>query len=149
MRTFITGTDTDVGKTIACAWLMLHTKARYWKPVQAGLDETDEATIRALTGAGDERFIATTYNLPEPLSPHEAAKRAGVRIIPDICWCSITEPVFPRDAKVLITNSGKYSHYAQGLTGCGVRFGSLSDCARAARTGRAAKQLPDWLSQRT
>ncbi len=80
MRYFITGTDTDVGKTIVCAWLMLHTKARYWKPVQAGLKETDEATIRALTGAGDERFIATAHALPEPLSPHEAAKRAGVKI---------------------------------------------------------------------
>ena len=80
MRYFITGTDTDVGKTIACAWVMLHTQVRYWKPVQAGLDETDESTIRALTGAGDERFIATTYNLPEPLSPHEAARRAGVKI---------------------------------------------------------------------
>lgn len=80
MRYFITGTDTDVGKSVACAWAMLHTPARYWKPVQAGLDETDEAAIRALTGAGDERFIATTYALPEPLSPHEAAKRAGVRI---------------------------------------------------------------------
>ena len=80
MRHFITGTDTDVGKSVACAWAMLHTPARYWKPVQAGLDETDEATIRALTGAGDERFIATTYSLPEPLSPHEAAKRAGVQI---------------------------------------------------------------------
>ena len=80
MRYFITGTDTDVGKTVACAWFMLHTPARYWKPVQAGLDETDESTIRALTGAGDERFVATSYTLPEPLSPHEAAKRAGVTI---------------------------------------------------------------------
>ncbi len=80
MRFFLTGTDTDVGKTIACAWVMLHTPVRYWKPVQAGLDETDEATIRALTGAGDERIVPTTYSLPEPLSPHEAAKRAGVQI---------------------------------------------------------------------
>ena len=64
MRYFITGTDTDVGKTVACAWAMLHTRARYWKPVQAGLEETDEATIRALTEAGDERFIATTYSCP-------------------------------------------------------------------------------------
>ena len=38
---FITGTDTDVGKTVACAWAILHTGARYWKPVQAGLAETD------------------------------------------------------------------------------------------------------------
>ncbi|MGB3407582.1 MAG: aconitase family protein [Jannaschia sp.] len=73
-------------------------------------------------------------------------KRAGVRIIPDLCWCSITEPVFPRAAKVLMTNSGKYSHYATGLTGRGVRFGSLADCARAACGGQAQAGLPDWLS---
>jgi len=80
MRVFITGTDTDVGKTVACAWVMVHTTASYWKPVQAGLDQTDEDTIRALTGADEKRFIKTAYALPEPLSPHEAARRAGVRI---------------------------------------------------------------------
>lgn len=80
MRLFVTGTDTDVGKTVAAAWVMLHTGARYWKPVQAGLDETDEAVIRTLTGAGDERIIPSTYALPEPLSPHEAARRAGIDI---------------------------------------------------------------------
>lgn len=80
MRCFITGSDTDVGKTLACAWVMLHSPARYWKPVQAGLEETDEGTIRALTGAGDDRIVPTTYSLPDPLSPHEAARRAGVRI---------------------------------------------------------------------
>lgn len=85
MRFFLTGTDTDVGKTIACAWFMLHAPVRYWKPVQAGLDETDEATIRALTGAGDERIVPTSYSLPEPLSPHEAARRAGVRIGVENC----------------------------------------------------------------
>ncbi len=80
MRFFVTGTDTDVGKTIACAWLMLHTGARYWKPVQAGLDETDEAAIRRLTGTDEETIIPSTYALPEPLSPHEAARRAGIEI---------------------------------------------------------------------
>ncbi len=80
MRCFITGTDTDVGKTVACAWAMMHTSARYWKPVQAGLDQTDVNTIRALTGAGEDRFIETVYALREPLSPHEAARREGVRI---------------------------------------------------------------------
>ena len=80
MRCFITGSDTDVGKTLACAWIMLHAPVRYWKPVQTGLEDTDEATLRALTGAGDERFVPTTYALPDPLSPHEAARRAGVEI---------------------------------------------------------------------
>jgi predicted aconitase len=73
-------------------------------------------------------------------------KEAGVQVIPDLCWCSITEPVLPPNAKTLMTNSGKYAHYAKGLTGRDVRFGSMADCARAARTGLASDQLPTWLS---
>lgn len=71
---------------------------------------------------------------------------AGVKVIPDLCWCSITEPVFPAEASVVMTNSGKYAHYGKGLTGRNMRFGSLEDCARAAVTGRARPGLPAWLS---
>ncbi|MEH6834135.1 aconitase family protein [Falsihalocynthiibacter arcticus] len=71
---------------------------------------------------------------------------AGVQVVPDICWCSISEPVFPPSAKTLMTNSGKYAHYAPGLCGREVRFGSLADCARAACTGQAPNTLPDWLT---
>ena len=72
-------------------------------------------------------------------------KAAGVQVFPDICWCSISEPVFPPKAEVLMTNSGKYAHYATGLTGRTVRFGSLPDCANAALTGRARRDCPEWL----
>ncbi|MGY3670967.1 cis-3-hydroxy-L-proline dehydratase (plasmid) [Marinovum sp. KMM 9989] len=71
---------------------------------------------------------------------------AGVSIYPDLCWCSITEPLFPPSASVLMTNSGKYSHYAKGLTGRDVRFGSLEDCAKVALSGVAQEGLPAWLS---
>lgn len=73
-------------------------------------------------------------------------KGAGVTVIPDLCWCSITEPVFPAEASVVMTNSGKYAHYGKGLTGRNMRFGSLEDCARAAMTGRAIPGLPSWLT---
>ena len=75
----------------------------------------------------------------------ERLQRAGVQVVPDICWCSITEPIFPISTAVSITNSGKYAHYGKGLTGRDVRFGSLKDCARAAVTGRASAGLPWWL----
>ncbi|MGB7243425.1 MAG: aconitase family protein [Sulfitobacter sp.] len=77
----------------------------------------------------------------------EQLEEAGVQVIPDICWCSITEPMFPPKAKVLMTNSGKYAHYATGLTGRAVRFGSLQDCADASLTGHARIGLPRWLEQ--
>lgn len=70
---------------------------------------------------------------------------AGVHVIQDLCWCSISEPVFPPEARVLMTNSGKYAHYGPGLSGREVRFGSLADCAAAARSGRVPKAVPGWL----
>ncbi len=72
---------------------------------------------------------------------------AGIEVISDICWCSISEPVFPPKAQTLMTNSGKYAHYAPGLSGRQVRFGSLRDCAKAAETGFADIGNPDWLSK--
>lgn len=72
----------------------------------------------------------------------EAAK---IRLIPDLCWCSISEPVFPPDARVLMTNSGKYAHYAPGLSSRDIRFGSLAQCAVAAQSGMAPLAPPDWM----
>ena len=70
---------------------------------------------------------------------------AGVQVLPDLCWCSISEPVFPPGTRALMTNSGKYAHYGPGLSGRAVRFGGLAACAAAAVTGHAPKSLPDWL----
>lgn len=78
---FVTGTDTDVGKTVVAAWLVARLGASYWKPVQAGTDpETDSDTVRRLAGVGQERILPEAYVLPDPLAPHEAARRAGLAI---------------------------------------------------------------------
>ncbi|MBC8012632.1 MAG: dethiobiotin synthase [Methyloceanibacter sp.] len=78
---FVTGTDTDVGKTVVSAWLVARLEACYWKPVQAGNHpETDSAIVRRLTGAPSGRILPEAYVLPEPIAPHEAARRAGVAI---------------------------------------------------------------------
>jgi predicted aconitase/predicted aconitase with swiveling domain len=69
----------------------------------------------------------------------------GAQVFPDVCWCSITEPLMPLQARSLMTNSGKYAHYAPGLSGRTVRFGSLADCVDTARTGFAPSSPPSWL----
>ena len=69
----------------------------------------------------------------------------GVNLITDTCWCMLDEPVVPVAARVIMTNSGKYAHYAPGLTGRQVHFGSLADCADTACTGQAPPALPAWL----
>jgi dethiobiotin synthase len=77
---FITGTNTDIGKTVASAWLMLHLGADYYKPAQAGLEETDRQTVQDITDLPADRFHPCTYELTQPLSPHESAKRDGITI---------------------------------------------------------------------
>ncbi|WP_062226969.1 cis-3-hydroxy-L-proline dehydratase [Aureimonas frigidaquae] len=70
---------------------------------------------------------------------------AGIDLITDLCWCSITRPVFPVGAKTVLTTSGKYAHYGPGLSGCTVRLGTLDDCVEALTTGHAPPRLPPWL----
>ncbi len=79
---FVTGTDTDVGKTLVSAWLLSHLDAAYWKPVQAGTEPaTDSATVERMAAPlPPGRILPEAYVLPEPIAPHEAARRAGITL---------------------------------------------------------------------
>jgi len=80
-RFFITGTDTGVGKTVASATLCAALDAIYWKPVQTGTREgSDRATVVRIAGIGRTRTRPETYRFAQPVSPHLAARLAGVRI---------------------------------------------------------------------
>jgi dethiobiotin synthetase len=77
----VTGTDTDIGKTVVAAGLVAALDADYWKPVQAGLDgETDRETVMRLARLPAERAHAEAYRLTAPASPHRAAEIDGVEI---------------------------------------------------------------------
>lgn len=81
MNLFITGTDTDAGKTTVSAWICSHIsrikKARYWKPIQTG-DDSDASIVRAF--APHTEIIPEAYRLKAPLSAFDAAKKEGVEI---------------------------------------------------------------------
>lgn len=77
----VTGTDTDVGKTVLAAALIGALDGCYWKPVQAGLaGETDAETVRRLALVSADRIIPEVYRLTMPASPHLAAERDGIEI---------------------------------------------------------------------
>lgn len=84
-RFFLTGTDTNVGKTVVSALLTLGLGAAYWKPIQSGLEPiTDTEFIRLVTELDDSHFIAERFRLTQPLSPHAAAALDRVEIaLPD------------------------------------------------------------------
>ncbi len=76
---FVTGTDTDVGKTLVSAWLLTQLDGSYWKPIQAGtVPTTDSATVQSLAELPVSRVLPEAYLLPEPMAPHEAARRANI-----------------------------------------------------------------------
>lgn len=80
-RFFITGTGTGVGKTVASALLCAALDAYYWKPIQTGTREgSDTKTVLRLAGIPRERAFAEAYAFAPPVSPHLAARLAGVRI---------------------------------------------------------------------
>jgi dethiobiotin synthetase len=80
-RIVVTGTDTDVGKTVFAAGLTRLLEGIYWKPVQAGLEgETDTETVRRLSGLDQSHFLPETWRLKLAASPHLAAEREGIDI---------------------------------------------------------------------
>ena len=83
-RFVVSGTDTGIGKTVFSAALSAAIGARYWKPVQSGLEDgSDSAAVAALSGLAPERILPEVYRLTAPLSPHRAAELDGVSIDPD------------------------------------------------------------------
>jgi len=79
MRFVVSGTDTDIGKTVFCAGLSAMLGARYWKPVQAGFP-TDSQTVAALAGV---EILPEAYRLKLAASPHQAAAEEGITIDPN------------------------------------------------------------------
>lgn len=80
MRIVVTGTDTDIGKTVFASGLAGALGATYWKPVQSGLDGgSDAERVAALAGA---TVLPEAYRLETPCSPHLAAEIDGVAIDP-------------------------------------------------------------------
>jgi dethiobiotin synthetase len=78
---FVSGTDTEIGKTVVSSMLTIGLSAGYWKPVQSGRDpHSDTEFVQQATGLPDSHFYSETYSLAEPMSPHAAADIDGVSI---------------------------------------------------------------------
>jgi dethiobiotin synthetase len=71
---FITGTGTDVGKTLVSAIVTEALGADYWKPVQAGFsDGTDSLFVEKMISNNQTKIHPELYKLKMPASPHLAA----------------------------------------------------------------------------
>jgi dethiobiotin synthetase len=78
---FISGIDTNIGKTIVSSILTEALQADYWKPIQAGdLENSDTDKVRSLVSNQKSRFHSNSYALKTAASPHYAAKMDEIRI---------------------------------------------------------------------
>lgn len=78
---FVTGTDTNIGKTLLSALLVAGLDAIYWKPIQTGAAEgTDRQTVIKLAEIPEAQTIPESYCFDPSVSPHLAAEASGVRI---------------------------------------------------------------------
>jgi len=78
---FVTGTDTGIGKTVLSALLVAALDGIYWKPVQTGaIEGTDRNAVGVWAACPEEKLLQERYKFDPPVSPHLAAREAGVRI---------------------------------------------------------------------
>ncbi|MGH9356590.1 MAG: dethiobiotin synthase, partial [Terriglobia bacterium] len=100
---FITGTDTNVGKTMVSALLTAALDAIYWKPIQTGTsDGTDRESVCRWAEVAKERTLEECYRFEPAVSPHLAAREAGERI--DLGRIKL--PDVPRGARVITEGAG-------------------------------------------
>ncbi len=81
---FVTGTDTEVGKTYVTVFLLNYFRKLGWKvgafkPVESGVSETTISDFQLLSDATGEN-AKTLYKLEKPLAPYIAAMEDGVEI---------------------------------------------------------------------
>lgn len=88
---FVTGTGTEVGKTVVAAAIARTLAAEgkrvaVYKPAVTGLDEgveTDHALLRRASGSSQSDEEIAPYRYGPPASPHLAAAMAGEEIDPE------------------------------------------------------------------
>jgi predicted aconitase len=72
-----------------------------------------------------------------------ALEQLGVIFVIDTCI--VVTPILPKlEGAVLMTNSGKFAHYAPGNTGYGVIYGALEECVESAIAGKVMRHETHW-----
>ncbi len=106
---FVTGIDTNVGKTVVSSILVQALQADYWKPVQAGnIEATDAETLQTLISTTTSQIHPAAYDLKAPVVPIHAAELEGVEInVSDISLPETSNRLIVEGAGGLMVHLGK------------------------------------------
>lgn len=89
---------------------------------------------------GVEFYINTGREILETIRTDgllDRIQQSGIVIVTDTC--TYVTSILRRLDGVVMTNSGKWAHYAPANLGVEVAFGSLEDCVRSAASGRVER----------
>lgn len=82
---FITGIDTDIGKTVVATIVTHALKGQYWKPIQCGdLDNSDSLKVSQFLPK-ESSILHESYRLKTPASPNIAATIEQMPLNLDAC----------------------------------------------------------------
>ncbi|MCB9189965.1 MAG: dethiobiotin synthase [Flavobacteriales bacterium] len=99
MKIFVTGIDTNVGKTVVAGILASALKYDYWKPIQSGdLQNSDSIKVRRWLDRG-QKIHKESIRLKNPLSPHESARLDKKEI-------TLDQFELPKKEKLIIEGAG-------------------------------------------
>lgn len=162
-RAVVLGTGTEVGKTQVSVAL-LHgvvaygSSCRGLKPIESGARDVAEDAC-ALANAAGHPYAPPRYALKDPVSPHLAAEREGVRVELEDVGSWVREHEHAKDALTLIeTAGGAFSPITLQLTNAdlaislepacwilvvGNRLGCLHDTLACVRALEAVARAPD------
>lgn len=104
MQIFVTGTGTNVGKTIFCSWLLYHLNDihnknyYYWKPIQTGIEKENDTKFLSKFC---HNIYQPLYSFQQSLSPHLAARLNNETILLDKLLKSC-----PKNSDLIIEGAG-------------------------------------------
>lgn len=89
---FVTGTDTNIGKTIISTILVEKIKGVYWKPLQCGLNENglkDSDIVKKILMLEKKRIFKEVYFFKDPISPNLASHNCNIRVSMNLLKSSV------------------------------------------------------------
>jgi predicted aconitase len=154
--------DLETAQGGASTVLELHYDDAALKRIVAGLSTVPDGTPLAAVSLGTPHFSISEFEALMPLldaAPpridfyvntsravlaevkargwEPRLKEAGVTLVLDTC--TYVTAIMRRIEGAVMTNSGKWAHYAPGNLGVEVAFGGLADCVASAHSGRVVR----------
>lgn len=102
--------------------------------------------IREYPPHADVEFVVCTHRIVLEVIKRrgwlEELKAAGIQVVVDTCV--VVTPILRKRNGTLMTNSGKFAHYAPGNIGLATVYGSLLECVRSAADAQVWRDESLW-----